>query len=1347
MFPLGNLRGRLEAPEWNEATVLLRTDYPECDAATMPISIPAFPSQRRLPAALALAFLLGVTVCAGQPADRLGGEIVEERRVTLTGSRHPLAQAADFTGPMQPDQLLERAILVLTPDAEQETALEELTRAQQDPGSPDYRQWLTPQAFGERFGVSSGDLQKVMDWLTSHGLSVDEIPASRRAIVFSGTVRQVEAAFHTRMGRYTVSGSEHFANSTDLEIPAGLAAVVKGVVSLHDFRLPPAHSEVPTYTLANGVTLMMPRDWATIYDVTPLYGQGLDGTGQSLAVVGRTDLDLNDVRAFRTSAGLAANDPVKIFVNGVNPGMPNCVDEAESALDVEWAGALAKNATVKFVTAASGATDGVILAAQYAVANNVAPIVSVSYLHCELTLSDGGKSLWGALWSQAAAQGQSVFVASGDSGAAGCDLLSAKTATQGVAVNAICSSPNATCVGGTQFNDTLNRSQYWSASNGTGQSSALSYIPEQAWNETSWSGTILTATGGGVSTVYPRPAWQVGPGVPAGTMRLVPDLAASSAINDAYVIQIQGAPFYVAGTSASTPSIASVMALVLQSTGARLGNVNPALYTLATQQSSGGPAIFHDVTAGNNSVPGVTGYAAGTGYDMTTGLGSVDAFVLVNSWANSATSNFSLSAQAPASGITAGASVIAPVALTTQGGFASPVNLTAASACPAVSVSLSSPTITTAAAVNMTLHAAAGAATGACPVVVTGSGGGYKRTVEVPANVAPATFTLVLGLATASVAPGAPAQMALTTTASAGFSSAVALSVSGLPAQIGVLFSPASIAAPGSGTATVTLTASSGVAPGTYSATVTATGGGVTKTQPLSVTVPSPGFAISSPASGVTVTRGGAGVPVAIVSTPAAGFNSAVALSVSGLPAGVSAQFSPASIATPGSGSSTLTVSASSAAALASTPITVTATGGGVTRTLSLTVTIQAATFAFSGPAAVIVAMGGSLPMSFSVVAGAGFNSAVALSITGMPAGVTAQFSPASIGAPGTGSATLTVAASAAATPGSYPLTVGASGGTVGKSQTLTLTVPQPTFALATGATGVNVSPGGSTALVVYVSGGAGFNSAVSLAVSGLPANVTGTFSPNAIAAPGTGTATLTFAAAAAAVPGTYPLTITASSGGVSKTAAPSLTVLPPSFQFASNGTSVLGWPGTPAVSTLTVTGGPGFNAAVALTASGMAAGITGVFSRTSIPAPGSGAATLTLTPASTLAPGSYSFTVTATGGGTTRTLTLSLTVPAPTYNLNANTVSASAPAGGSASVTLSSTVAYGFNAPVTLSTSALPSGVTAKFAPASIAAPGGGTSQLTFQVAAGTKTGTTSVTVTATGGGISRGVAINLVY
>ena len=172
-------------------------------------------------------------------------------------------------------------------------------------------------------------------------------------------------------------------------------------------------------------------------------------------------------------------------------------------------------------------------------------------------------------------------------------------------------------------------------------SSALSYIPELTWNESSWAGA-LDASGGGLSTVYPRPGWQSGPGVPAGNMRMVPDIAASSAIHDAYVIQFQGSSYYIAGTSAATPSLASVMALVLQNAGTPWGNVNPNLYTLASQQAAGGPAVFHDITSGNNSVPGVTGYSAGPGYDMTTGLGSVNAFLLVNSWNNSRASNFAL---------------------------------------------------------------------------------------------------------------------------------------------------------------------------------------------------------------------------------------------------------------------------------------------------------------------------------------------------------------------------------------------------------------------------------------------------------------------------------------------------------------------------------------------------------------------------------------------------------------------------------------------------------------------------------------------------------------------------------
>jgi len=289
-----------------------------------------------------------------------------------------------MVGEVSQDQPMEKMVLVLRPDPSQEEALQELIRAQQDPASPYYHQWLTSAAFGERFGISRSDMTQVVNWLETQGMKVDEIPLSRRAIVFSGTAGQVETAFHTQMRKYFVQGKVHFANATDPQIPQALAEVVRGIVSLHDFRSVPAHVTAPAYTTANGATFLMPQDWATIYDVTPLYRQGLDGTGQSIAVVGRQDISLTDVATFRTNAALPTNPtnvPQKIFVNGVNPGFTDCGDEEEAALDVDWAGAIAKNATIKFVSAQSGATDGVVLAAQYAVNNNVAPIVSVSYLH------------------------------------------------------------------------------------------------------------------------------------------------------------------------------------------------------------------------------------------------------------------------------------------------------------------------------------------------------------------------------------------------------------------------------------------------------------------------------------------------------------------------------------------------------------------------------------------------------------------------------------------------------------------------------------------------------------------------------------------------------------------------------------------------------------------------------------------------------------------------------------------------------------------------------------------------------------------------------------------------------
>lgn len=625
-------------------------------------------------------------------------------------------------------------VLVLQADPTQEAVLEELLRAQQDPESPYYRQWLTPEAFGKRFGSSAHDLDQITNWLQSHGMDVEEVPASRRAILFSATVAQVESAFHTTIRKYSVNGATHYANAKDPEIPLALAQVIRGIVSMHDFRSAPMHVAAPSYTLSNGAHMLMPQDWATIYDVAPLYRQGLDGTGQSIAVLGRVDVRLSDIRAFRASAGLTPNDP-QMIVNGTDPGFPDYNDEAESALDVEWAGAIAPRSTVKFVTSKSTATDGIALSAQYAVNHNVAPIVSLSYGLCEAALGPAGNAFWNHLWAQAAAQGMSIFVASGDNGAAGCDLPSEKTAAQGKAVNGLCSSPSSTCVGGTQFNDAYNSGQYWSQSNGTGESSALSYIPESAWNESSWSGG-LWSSGGGTSLVYSKPAWQSAPGVPAANARYVPDVAMHASILDAYVIQVQGKPLYVSGTSAATPSLASLTALVIEHAGIAQGNVNPTLYKLANQQlSANGTPIFHDITAGNNSVPGVPGYKAGKGYDPVTGLGSVDAALLVNHWSDAAQANFSLIPNVSTVSLTQGGSANLSLTLIPQGAITSPVALTATGAPAGVSLRFSTSRITAAAPVKITVTTSVIATPGSFKITITGTGSGLTRTTPIVVTV------------------------------------------------------------------------------------------------------------------------------------------------------------------------------------------------------------------------------------------------------------------------------------------------------------------------------------------------------------------------------------------------------------------------------------------------------------------------------------------------------------------------------------------------------------------------------------------------------------------------------------
>ena len=405
-----------------------------------------------LAAALIAWFMLAI---AQSPANRIAAPIDEAQVVTLMGNVHPLARAEFDQGVIPEETRLEWMILQLEPAAAQQTELDALLEAQHDAGSPLFHHWLTPSEYGARFGVSAQDLEPICAWLKGHGFTVDEIPAGHRLVVFSGTAGEVAETFHTEIHRYRVDGVEHIANSQDPQIPAALAGVVGGVVSLHDFRRRSliksriALDSRPQYS-AGSTHYLFPADFALIYDLNSLYSAGTTGAGTSIAIAGRSNINLSDVATFRAMSGLAANNPTVILV-GANRGLvPG--DQDEATLDVEWSGAVAPAARVNLVVGESTATtDGVDLSAQYIVNDATAPVVSSSYDSCEQDMGITELAFYNDLWEQATSEGMSVFVASGDAGAADCSAATATMASE-TAVNGMCSPPFSTCVGGTEFN-------------------------------------------------------------------------------------------------------------------------------------------------------------------------------------------------------------------------------------------------------------------------------------------------------------------------------------------------------------------------------------------------------------------------------------------------------------------------------------------------------------------------------------------------------------------------------------------------------------------------------------------------------------------------------------------------------------------------------------------------------------------------------------------------------------------------------------------------------------------------------------------------------------------------------
>jgi uncharacterized membrane protein len=1045
-------------------------------------------------------------------------------------------------------------ILTLQPTASQQQALAQLIAQQTDPKSPNYHKFLTPAQYGSQFGAAPNDVAKVSAWLASKGFHVEQIMPSNLAIVFSGTAAQVNAAFGAAMRQYVVNGQPHHANSSAIQIPAALAGVVGGLVKLNDFHSTPSQIK-PQATFGNNHYLA-PADFATIYDLSTLYSAGINGSGESIAVVGRSNIELTDIASFRSQYGLTANVPTVVLATGSDPGFTGDGDALEATVDVEWSGAVAPNAAISLVIAAStAATDGVDLAAQYAVNNHVAGLLSVSFGSCE---AQTNTAFYNKLWQQAAAEGITVFVSSGDSGAAGCQNPNATNGTVR-AVNGLCSSPYSTCVGGTEFNEGSNPGQYWLTGNNSVLGSAISYIPEEVWNESGLTngGSYLYAGGGGTSAVFSRPAWQAGLGVPTTSQRFVPDVALTAAAHDGYLVTYEGLQETVSGTSVSSPSMAGIMALVVQQHGVQ-GLANPNFYALAELQANGGAAVFHDITVGNNSVPGLIGFAATVGYDEASGLGSVDGQVLVSQW-SSAANTFTLTSSSAAITATPASAGSITITAAATGAFNSNLTLSYSTLPTAVTASFSSAVIAAGTgASTLTFTIGKTAISGVYPITVTATGGGLTKAVTFDLDVTVATTcTLAAAPTSISMWQGFGSSTNLTCGNAQGvFVSPLTLSITGLVSGMTASFSPATLLA-GAGVTKFTVNTSNALATGTYSLTVTATLPNSSPAFSVSIVVPvvvnaATTFTLTPSAFSVTLAQG-ASTTFTVTSAASGSFNGLIKFSLSGLPPGMTGSLSASSVAAPGNGAITVTLNSLITTVTGTYTALITAYSGvvyngGYVDTLPIKVVVTAApTFVLTCTQKVLTigtnGTAGTVGLTVGTLAN-GFSSAVTFSTVGLPTGVTATFTPSSLAAPGSGSTVLSLSAATTATTGVTMVQLTATGGTLVRTVLLQLTVtPAPTFTLTASLPSYNLVAGDSLKELISATALYQYTGTVTLTTGTLPAGLSVVFSSTTMSG-AYGTSTMTVQTASSLAVGTYSITVTATDSVHSITQSTTISLL-----------------------------------------------------------------------------------------------------------------------------------------------------------------------------------------------------------
>lgn len=588
-------------------------------------------------------------VPAGTSLSRVSGDWRASASVTLPATGPLMPQEAIDLGVAPSDAQLERVLLLLEPSPEQKQALDAELQNQQTSGSAEYHHWLTPSDFAAKFANSAADVAMIVAWLQSQGLRVAGVPSSRGWIEFSGTAAQVDQAFHTQIHAVLTSTGTRMVVADSVAVPVALRPLIHGLVSLdgavsaaalttrQTIATPPA--QLASETSPAHAEALTPQLAAQLLQLDALHSAGALGAGETIAIAARSNVRLRDVAAFRSTFDLPPS-PLSVVLNGTDPGLAAEQDEAVFA--ASWAGASAPGAEILLAPAATtSATDGLDLSLAAIVDQSMAHTVVVGYSACEAALSEPHQAFYSALYRQASAEGIAVIAATGDSGPAACQAAGDEVAvTTGYSVNALASTPWNTAVGAAAFGN----------AGPTRGASALS-----AWSPLNPADPAY-AGGGGASSLYRTPTWQPFPAqipgaasLPGSNARLIPDVALPTALDTgvnrglAFCLSTSATStgcnlMRSGGSSGAAAIFAGIAALISEKNGPQ-GNLAPHLYTLSREAG-----VFSDVQQGNAQLAcaagspgcgelGQIGYSTAAGYDLASGLGSVNAHNLVTAWA------------------------------------------------------------------------------------------------------------------------------------------------------------------------------------------------------------------------------------------------------------------------------------------------------------------------------------------------------------------------------------------------------------------------------------------------------------------------------------------------------------------------------------------------------------------------------------------------------------------------------------------------------------------------------------------------------------------------------------------